>query len=393
MNENKSKNSEELLNRIQIAREEIKPDNGRVTIGEIITSYNDEEIILNPNFQRVFRWSPVQKSRLIESILLGIPLPPIFVSVDKRSIWTIIDGVQRLSTLLEFSRNLIVSSSQNTSITAPILDLDNEEESEDDEEISLAIESKKSFPLVGLKKLNFLNGLSWDDLDSTIQRIIKKSYLDIISISTVKHENTKYELFQRLNTGGSHLSAQEIRNCLIIIVNESYYTKLREFSNSKLFKDILYLSQDKINTDYHVELLLRYLIAKNNNINYDDYIFSYTLLKDFIDDQTINLIQDKNFQLDKELELLEYTLKLLMKVFGSNSFKKNQRGFFSHSAYEAILVGLAENIESYNERNLKEKINKIYNDRTFIEASKHGRKALDRYQRLNNFSREYFNES
>ena len=106
MNENKSKNSEELLNRIQIAREEIKPDNGRVTIGEIITSYNDEEIILNPNFQRVFRWSPVQKSRLIESILLGIPLPPIFVSVDKRSIWTIIDGVQRLSTLLEFSRNL-----------------------------------------------------------------------------------------------------------------------------------------------------------------------------------------------------------------------------------------------------------------------------------------------
>ena len=110
MSDNKALTAEELLDKIQTARDEVKPDNGRVTIGEVITSYNDKEIILNPNFQRVFRWSPVQKSRLIESILLGIPLPPIFVSVDKRTIWTVIDGVQRLSTLLEFSKNLIVES-------------------------------------------------------------------------------------------------------------------------------------------------------------------------------------------------------------------------------------------------------------------------------------------
>lgn len=381
------KSNEQLLNKIQIAREEIKPDNGRVTVGEIITSYNDKEIILNPNFQRVFRWSPIQKSRLIESIILGIPLPPIFVSVDRRTIWTVIDGVQRLSTLLEFSKNLIIEA---PSILSPNPNTDED----DDDEISLAKESKKSFQLVGLKKLNFLNGLNWDDLDTTIQRMIKKTYLDIISISSVKHEHTKYELFQRLNTGGTHLSAQEIRNCLIIMANEEYYTKLSNFSNSTLFKNLLSLSIEKINTDYHIELLLRYLIAKNNNINYDDYIPSYTLLKDFIDDQTINLIQDKNFNLDNELKLLTNTLNLLSSVFGSNSFKKNQKGFFSHSAYEAILVGLSENLKKYNKNNLEDKINNIYSNKFFIEASKHGRKALDRFQRLNNFSREYFsNES
>ena len=90
-----------LLDEIQKAREEIKPDNVRLSIGEVISYYKAEEIILNPNFQRVFRWSLIQKSRLIESILLGIPLPPIFVSVDKDSIWTVIDGVQRLSSMAE----------------------------------------------------------------------------------------------------------------------------------------------------------------------------------------------------------------------------------------------------------------------------------------------------
>ncbi|MEK5749781.1 DUF262 domain-containing protein, partial [Acinetobacter nosocomialis] len=113
---------------------------------------------------------------LIESIILGIPLPPIFVSVDRRTIWTVIDGVQRLSTLLEFSKNLII---ETPSILSP-----NPNTDEDDDEISLTNESKKSFQLVGLKKLNFLNGLNWDDLDTTIQRMIKKTYLDIISISS-----------------------------------------------------------------------------------------------------------------------------------------------------------------------------------------------------------------
>lgn len=395
MSDNKALTAEELLDKIQTARDEVKPDNGRVTIGEVITSYNDKEIILNPNFQRVFRWSPVQKSRLIESILLGIPLPPIFVSVDKRTIWTVIDGVQRLSTLLEFSKNLIVESPEREdNIKITNTSKEEEEEEEEEEEVLITTVSKKSFKLIGLKKLNFLNGLDWDNLDATVQRMIKKAYLDIISISTVKHEHTKYELFQRLNTGGSHLSAQEIRNCLIIMANEDYYTKLRFFSSKPLFKNILALSNDKMNTDYHVELLLRYLIAKNNHINYSDYVPSYTLLKDFIDDQTINLIKSSNFNLDKELDLLEKTLALLFNVFQENAFKKNQKGFFSHSAYEAILVGLAENINDYDTSNLKEKVNAIYKNKTFITASKHGRKALDRFQRLNDFSREYFiNES
>ncbi|HCV3309614.1 TPA: DUF262 domain-containing protein, partial [Acinetobacter baumannii] len=95
-----------LLEAIHKARDEVKPDNGRISIAEMISNYTSGELILNPNFQRLFRWSPVQKSRLIESILLGIPLPPLFIAQDKNGIDTVIDGVQRLSTILEFTKNL-----------------------------------------------------------------------------------------------------------------------------------------------------------------------------------------------------------------------------------------------------------------------------------------------
>lgn len=73
-----------------------------MSIGEITSLYKDNELDIHPEFQRVFRWSLPQKSKLIESVLLGIPLPSIFVSQRDDGVWDVIDGVQRLSTIFEF---------------------------------------------------------------------------------------------------------------------------------------------------------------------------------------------------------------------------------------------------------------------------------------------------
>ena len=73
-----------------------------MSIGEIINLYRDRELVIRPAFQRLFRWTPYQKSRLIESILLGIPIPSIFVSQREDGVWEVVDGLQRLSTILEF---------------------------------------------------------------------------------------------------------------------------------------------------------------------------------------------------------------------------------------------------------------------------------------------------
>src|SRR5262245_44345930 len=73
-----------------------------MSIGEMRNAHRDDELDVHPEFQRMFRWTDSQKTRLIESILLGIPIPPIFVAQRKDGVWDVVDGVQRLSTILEF---------------------------------------------------------------------------------------------------------------------------------------------------------------------------------------------------------------------------------------------------------------------------------------------------
>lgn len=381
-----------LLDEIQKAREEIKPDNVRLSIGEVISYYKAEEIILNPNFQRVFRWSLIQKSRLIESILLGIPLPPIFVSVDKDSIWTVIDGVQRLSSILQFTGYLDTYVADNSRD-----DLDETEESFDqNSHVELNIVNLEnlgqSFQLTGLKKLKNLNGVSWQDLGSSIQRLIKRHFLDIVSISTVKYEETKFEMFQRLNTGGSQLSDQEKRNCLIIMKDESFYDAIRNFADSSKFTKLLTLKNERIQQDYHIELLLRYLIAKAGKYNLKNYSISYTLMKEFIDDESIALISNSDFNIFEELKNLDRVSEFLYALFDTKVFKKNGKGSFNLSKFEAVLVGVAINID-YLEKNkeiFKHKFENIECNSSFENGARRGRKALERFDILNNFSNEYF---
>ena len=77
-------------------------DSYQMSIGELINLYKDGEMDIHPEFQRVFRWSDYQKTRLIESIMLNIPIPSIFVNQNEDGVWDIIDGVQRLSTIFQF---------------------------------------------------------------------------------------------------------------------------------------------------------------------------------------------------------------------------------------------------------------------------------------------------
>ncbi len=91
-----------LATEIDDAQRLVRTDAYQMSIGEIVSMYVDEEIIIDPEFQRLFRWNIGQKSKLIESLLLGIPLPSIFVFEKENSQWELIDGLQRISMILEF---------------------------------------------------------------------------------------------------------------------------------------------------------------------------------------------------------------------------------------------------------------------------------------------------
>ena len=91
-------NEQILQKQIEDQRNLLSTDRLDLSFGEIMRMYLDGDIIIKPAFQRYFRWDEEQRTRFIESILLGIPIPPIFVAADNKGVWELVDGLQRVST-------------------------------------------------------------------------------------------------------------------------------------------------------------------------------------------------------------------------------------------------------------------------------------------------------
>jgi hypothetical protein len=149
------------------------------TVFEWMRKIEQKRLIIDPEFQRNRVWKPKQKSQFIESVLLNIPLPPLYVNKRKDGRFIIVDGLQRTATLEEYTK-------------------------------------LKSFALSELKVLKDLNGLRFDPLDTSLQAKIedKKFFLFVIKPSVPLP--MVYDIFHRINTGGTQLSRQEIRNCFYI---------------------------------------------------------------------------------------------------------------------------------------------------------------------------------
>ena len=362
------KKAEKLIDELQQARKQIKTDSYSMSIGEIINLYRDEDLILNPAFQRLFRWDDEQKTKFIESILIGIPIPQIFVAQQSGGQWTIVDGVQRVSTLLQLTGNL---------------------------------KDKEPLKLTECEYLPSIEDSKWDDLPQDLQRIFRRSKLDINIILTENSIRSQYELFKRLNSGGLELSEQEIRNCLIIMLDESFYDKVNALKEYENFKKCLGLSQDKLNKEYHMELILRFFIAKYRKTEYSKYKMSTTHLKDFIDQETAALISDQNFKIDEEIETFKKTFDLLKNTLENDAFKKYKsdedkfKGQFSIASFELVASGVANNLdklEQIGKDNFINKVKELYQTPKAQDLLKRGMKALPRFKGMAELSSDYFSK-
>lgn len=349
---------EKLREELKKARKFIKTDSYSMSIGEIINLYRDKELILNPAFQRLFRWDDDQKTKFIESILIGIPIPQIFVAQQAGGIWSIVDGVQRISTLLQLTGNL---------------------------------DYKKPLILKDCEYLPSIEGYKWEDLQPDLQREFRRAKLDIKIILTEDSIQSQYELFKRLNSGGLHLEDQEIRNCLIIMLDENFYDKVNGLKEYENFKKCFSLSQDKLDKEYHMELILRFFIAKQGKTDYKKYKMSQSFLQDFIDNETAGLISDKDFKIDKEIENFKKTFDFLKNTLEKDSFKKFKsennkfQGQFSIASFELIASGVANNIEKLEQigkDNFINKVKELYQTSETQELLKRGMKALPRFKGL-----------
>ncbi|MFC5044417.1 DUF262 domain-containing protein [Aquimarina hainanensis] len=357
-----------LLNELSREKSIIKTDSYSMSIGEIINLYKDNELQLDPAYQRLFRWKEDQKSKFIESILLGIPIPPIFVAQKGDGTWSIVDGVQRISTILQLTGDL------KSGDLGPLT-------------------------LGTTRKLPSLEGFTWNTLPTDLKRTFRRSKLGVNIILTENSIQSQYELFQRLNTGGLNLEPQEIRNCLIIMLKPDFYQKINRLKKYSNFLEIISINKRKLREEYHMELILRYFIGRFNEIDYDSYRMSSTHLSEFIDKETARLIENENFDLDAEIILFKRLVDLLKDNLGESSFKKYNfqkdtfEGQFSNAIFESICAGIADNIdlhEAKTNEEFVEKIKNMYQEQEFNTYSNRGIKAIQRFKELNSFSKAYF---
>ena len=305
------------------ARRKIATDGYPMSIGEITNLYRDGELIIRPQFQRFFRWSELQKSRLVESLLLGIPLPSIFVAQEQSGAWELVDGLQRISTVLQLQGEL----KGEAGVRLP--------------------------PLVlrGTKYLPSLEGRQWENDDaekslSAAQRIdIKRAKIDVSILKRESSAETKYDLFERLNSYGSALSPQEGRSAVLVAISPEFFSWIEELSYFQPFVDSVSLGERLIAERYDVELVLRFIVLHNRG----EGEITERALRDFsqtLTDDSVNLA--KRFPADKvRLEdIFRRTFVYISENGGESVFRRwdqargKFRGAFLNTSFEVFALGV-----------------------------------------------------
>jgi hypothetical protein len=190
-----------------------------------------EAIDASPRYQRRERWSHDAQSLLIESFLLNVPVPPVYLAEDDFGTYSVIDGKQRITAISQFMRN--------------------------------------KFKLKGLNEFTALEGLQFKELPRELKNALNiRPYIRVVTLLKQTAPELKYEVFTRLNSGGEPLLPQELRNALFrgdlndAILQSSESSFLRQQLKIKTMKETAYTTMQD------VELVLRFLTLENNWENF-----------------------------------------------------------------------------------------------------------------------------
>lgn len=299
--------------------DDISINSQTVALDTVLRRIKQNRIRLAPSFQRNSVWDDTRKSRLIESMMLKIPLPMFYVSSDKDNNWDVVDGLQRITTIKEF-----------------ILGNYDSQKEEYDE---------KGFKLKKLEFWRKLNGQTYDDIPGKLYNNIAETELSFTVINPNTPEEVKRNIFKRINTGGMPLTAQEIRHAL-------YQGLSTELLKELVEKEEFLNAVDKVDDSRMGarELILRYLSFYIRNYssytkdsNMDAYLSNTMRIINTFDNFSFEAIK-KEFNYEKRLDCdilyksIKYSeadditkdFKIAMirarKIFGEHTFRKSYPG-------------------------------------------------------------------
>uniref|UniRef100_B0SWQ3 GmrSD restriction endonucleases N-terminal domain-containing protein n=1 Tax=Caulobacter sp. (strain K31) TaxID=366602 RepID=B0SWQ3_CAUSK len=359
---------------IDEAKRLVTTDTVQITIGEIASMYASDELDIIPEFQRLFRWSIEKKSSFIESILIGIPVPPAFAYENADGTWELIDGLQRISTILEFMGLL--------------RDLDNPG-------------SFRQSTLMETKYLKSLRDARWSpfDLDATnvldksLQLFFRRARIDFQVLKHPSDPRTKFDLFQRLNRGGAYANEQEVRSCSMVLADREFTKEIKNFADSDIFRKVFKITPEQSINQKNVEYAVRLIVH-----TFRDFT-SGTDVQEFLDKSIISIMTEENQA--AVMETIRWTVETLSRAAGDGVLvppadaPEEIANRFSLRALEAIASGLARNREAVSrlpdqDAFVRERISGFWQQESVLQMSASGLRGTTRIQRTVLFGESWF---
>ncbi|GAB1377173.1 GmrSD restriction endonuclease domain-containing protein [Pararhodobacter aggregans] len=312
-----------LQDQVNRAKRTVNTDSLSFSINEFIGMYESGEININPAFQRTFRWGPEQQSNLIESLLIGVPLPPVFVYENTDGTWELIDGLQRSSTIIKFFGKLKVPGSDELQPPS----------------VLIATEYLPDLNNVVWQRNSLIEDVPLDqqiELDSAQQLFLKRCRINVEVLKQPSSNETKFDLFQRLNRGGSVANDQEIRTCLVVMKSPAFAEVLAELASSEEMQVLCRISADDVKKQKDVEFATRIVCHAYKDLRVRDD------LNEFLDRSVLEIIDEAN---PSEIKERYFNSIKMVYAAGEDALipKHGRRKVFTLQGLETIIVGVCRN--------------------------------------------------
>jgi len=300
-----------MLAELDQQRRKVDVDNYTIVIRELLSMAERNELHRAPEYQRKFRWDEESESRLIESLLLGLPVPNLFFATNADGSWEVVDGLQRISTLIHFA-------------------------SESAEQLR-EIRKEKNLTLSGLKKLPAFNGLTFSALPTPVQLAFTKRGMGVTALSDKSDPQTRFDTFERLNRGSVELSSQEVRAC---IYQGPLNELLRELAEYPAFRGLVKLQRKNEDNATREELVLKFFAYLHARASFNGAVADF--LNNYME------VHRADFDVDAGREQFHQVVDQLSERIGTPLLRVNT-SVTPQNELEAVLVAGAEVIGAHGD--------------------------------------------
>jgi len=292
-----------LLTQLEKQRRKVDFDTYDIIVDQLVNMVESGAIDVAPVYQRQFRWDNSKRSHLIESLLLGVPVPSLFMASNRDGTWELVDGVQRLSTLVQFAGS---------------------------DEAKAKLRLPQDLTLDGLEKLSEFNGLRFSDLPDSLRLQFKHRPVKVVTLSDKSDLVVRFDLFERLNTGGVALTNQEIRAC---IYRGEFNSFLERMSAVEEFKRVVRLTQKQEEDGTRQECVLRFFAFLHRYSEFEHSVAEF--LNDYMAEAS------KSFSYASGEKIFVDTFKKLEKVMPNGIVRTPTRRTTPINLFEGVSVGAA----------------------------------------------------